>query len=227
MTSASKNNKPTPRGGAPARERELRAQGKKTIAKLLDAAMKAFGQRGYHATRVDDIVKLAKTSHGTFYLYYANKEDLLRALIADCSEEMEALAGSLGHIDEDETGYAELRSWLERYTELYTRYGPVMRAWTEAAETPGSEFAKLGQQTLAGFSRSLAERIAEVDHGDAIDPGVAAVAFVAMVDRFNTLMLLRQVRFDRETVLDTLAAITHVGVFGGNPTPVRLVAAGP
>lgn len=204
-------------GGAPAQERELRAQGRKTIRKLLDAALKAFGQRGYHATRVDDIVKLAKTSHGTFYLYYANKEDLLRALVAQCAGEMNELADSLGEIGPGEDGYHEVRGWLERYGELYSRYGPVMRAWTEAAEAPGSEFAKLGRDVLTDFSRALAQRIKESDGDNVADPDIAAVAFVAMVDRFHALSMSRQVSFDREATLDTLAQITHLGLFGGTP----------
>src|SRR5947209_1766891 len=90
------------RGGAPAQERELRAQGKKTMRKLLDAAMVVFDKRGYHAARVDDIVKVARTSHGTFYLYFANKEDLFRALLRDVADEMTALADSLGPVGPDQ-----------------------------------------------------------------------------------------------------------------------------
>ena len=52
----------------------MRAQGKKTMRKLRDAAMTVFEKRGYHAARVDDIVKVAKTSHGTFYLYFATRK---------------------------------------------------------------------------------------------------------------------------------------------------------
>src|SRR5438094_8651889 len=97
------------RGGVPAQERELRAQGKKTMRKLLDASMVVFEKRGYHAARVDDIVKVARTSHGTFYLYFANKEDLFRALLADVAEEVRALSETLGPIGPDENGYRELR----------------------------------------------------------------------------------------------------------------------
>src|SRR3954467_166666 len=103
------------RGGAPAQERELRAQGRKTMRKLLDAAMTVLEKRGYHAARVDDIVKVARTSHGTFYLYFANKEDLFRALLADVAQELNALSESLGDIAAGPEGYAELRSWLERF----------------------------------------------------------------------------------------------------------------
>src|SRR5215469_17737456 len=73
---------PAPVTGEPASKRALRTQGRKTMRKLLDAAMVVFNRRGYHAARVDDIVKVARTSHGTFYLYFSNKEDLLRALVA-------------------------------------------------------------------------------------------------------------------------------------------------
>src|SRR6476619_4944936 len=82
--------------GAPAQTRELRAQGRKTMRRLLDAGMRVFADRGFHAARVDDIVRAARTSHGTFYLYFTNKEDLLRALATECAQEMDALAGGLG-----------------------------------------------------------------------------------------------------------------------------------
>src|SRR5919199_4433900 len=89
------------RGGGPAQERELRAQGRKTMRRLLDAGMTVFEKRGYHAARVDDIVKVAKTSHGTFYLYFANKEDLFRALALDVAEEVSALSETLPPIGPD------------------------------------------------------------------------------------------------------------------------------
>src|SRR5438132_13598406 len=89
---------PVLRGGVPAHERERRAQGRKTMRKLLDAGMTVFERRGYHAARVDDIVKVARTSHGTFYLYFANKADLFRALVTEAAEEMAAHAASLGEV---------------------------------------------------------------------------------------------------------------------------------
>ena len=81
--------------GAPASKRVLRSQGRRTMRKLLDAAMVAFDKRGYHATRVNDIVEIAKTSHGTFYLYFSNKEDLLRALVAEAAGEAQTLYDAL------------------------------------------------------------------------------------------------------------------------------------
>src|SRR6185295_12194453 len=94
--------------GTPAQARELRAQGRKTMGRLLDAGMRVFSDRGFHAARVDDIVRAARTSHGTFYLYFTNKEDLLRALATECAHDLSALADTLGPVGPDADGYAEL-----------------------------------------------------------------------------------------------------------------------
>lgn len=202
-------------GGTPAQERALRAQGKKTVRKLLSAGTKVFARRGYHAARVDDIVKLAETSHGTFYLYFSNKEDLLNTLIMLCRQEMTDLLDTLGPVTPDEDGYRELRSWLDRFVSLYERYGPVVRAWTEAAETTAPEFAQAGAEMLGDFTTRLSKHVAEANPGGRIDPWLASVAFVAMIERVHYFVTSRQIEFDEEQLLDTLATIIHTGVFGG------------
>jgi AcrR family transcriptional regulator len=205
-----------PRGGAPAQERELRAQGKKTMRKLLDAGKTVFADRGFHAARVDDIVKVAKTSHGTFYLYFSNKEDLLRALIDAASEEMVALAETLPDVEKGSRGHDALREWLDRFTDLYEEHGAVVRTWIEA-ETRSNDFALVGAEVLGGFSAALAKRIEAADTSGALDPGIAAVAFVAMIERFFYIRAAmgRMLPFDRDATLDTLTTIIHAGVFGG------------
>src|SRR5579862_4199122 len=75
--------RPSLGGGAPAQDRELRAQGRETVRRLLEAGMVEFEDRGFHGVRVDDVVRRAGISHGTFYLYFSNKEDLFKALLKD------------------------------------------------------------------------------------------------------------------------------------------------
>jgi AcrR family transcriptional regulator len=184
------------------------------MRKLLDAAMTVFDRRGYHAARVDDIVKVAKTSHGTFYLYFANKEDLFRTLTADVAEEMTELSKSLPAIDASDEGYRDLREWLGRFADIYRHYGPVIRGWTEA-ETDETDFGRIGTDVLNAFTRTLAARVRESHGSGGPDPRVAAIAMVAMIERFNYYMLSRQLDVGRDAMLDTTASIIHVGLFGG------------
>src|SRR5436305_14724640 len=116
------------RGGGPAQTRELRARGKRTMRKLLDAGIEVFATRGYYAARVDDIVKLARTSHGTFYLYFANKEDLFGALTTEVATAMHDLAEALPAFEPGPDGLAALRDWVADFTALYEKYGSVIGA---------------------------------------------------------------------------------------------------
>ena len=202
------------RGGAPAQERKLRSQGKETLRKLLDAGMVVFEKRGYHAARVDDIVKVAQTSHGTFYLYFANKEDLFWALLSDVADEMTALAASLGPVPPGRKGYEELRAWLGRFFALYRREAPVLGAWTEAVSDT-SEMGVFGAEVLSRFTARLVERIRQSGTAPGVDPDIAGLAMVAMIERFGLYALTFDVGADQERMLDTLAAILHVGTFGG------------
>ncbi|MDH3334597.1 MAG: TetR/AcrR family transcriptional regulator, partial [Gammaproteobacteria bacterium] len=43
---------------------------------IADAAFKMFAEKGYAATRIDDVAKRAGVSKGLTYLYYKTKEDL-------------------------------------------------------------------------------------------------------------------------------------------------------
>lgn len=57
------------------RRKEARPQ------ELLASAIELFVERGFAATRLEDVARRAGVSKGTLYLYYANKEDLFKAVV--------------------------------------------------------------------------------------------------------------------------------------------------
>lgn len=182
------------------------------MRKLLDAGAEVFAAKGFHATRVDDIVKLAETSHGTFYLYFSNKEDLFRTLANEVAEEMRELAASLAPLEPGDRGRVALREWIGRLHDLYAQNSAVIRTWTEA-EIGGTEFGRLGNDVLTQFTRVLYRRIAEVAPRD-LDPGIASLALVAMLERVQYYAMSRQVRMERAAMVDTLARVMHAALFG-------------
>lgn len=181
------------------------------MAKLLDAGMRVLAERGYHAARVDDVVRLAKVSHGTFYLYFANKEDLFRTLAVACADEMTALAGSLGPVPAGAAGEAELRRWLTEFIATYRKYGVVIRAWMEDQVTT-RELGRLGTRTFNAITQALETRLAEV-HGDEHDAEVAAAALLAMVERTTYFVTSRNLPFDDDELAATLARLVQRGFF--------------
>jgi AcrR family transcriptional regulator len=58
------------------RRKEARPQ------ELLDAALALFVEKGFAATRIEEVALHAGVSKGTLYLYYPSKEELLKAVIS-------------------------------------------------------------------------------------------------------------------------------------------------
>ncbi len=185
------------------RPRELRARGRRTRARLLDAGITVFAERGFHAARVDDVVKKARASHGTFYLYFANKEELFQALATEVASEMLALAEEFPALDGPHSS-SSLRPWLERFAALYTRHAAVIRTWTEA-EIVDTEFGRVGGDLVVGFGEQVAQRVRAA--APDLDPRVTALALVAMIERIHYLIHTGQLRLDHDAVLDVLADV--------------------
>ncbi len=50
---------------------------------IIQAALEVFADRGFAATKLEDVARKAGVTKGTIYLYFANKEALFKALIRE------------------------------------------------------------------------------------------------------------------------------------------------
>lgn len=87
-------------------------------AEILAAAVELFVERGFANTRTEDIAARAGVSKGTVYLYYPNKEELLKAIIKQMVLPLieEAQQSALAHEGSQE---ALLRALIARWWEAY------------------------------------------------------------------------------------------------------------
>jgi AcrR family transcriptional regulator len=96
---------------------------------LIDAALQVFVERGYSATRLDDVARRAGVTKGTMYRYFENKEALFKAMVRD---------RIVGHIAETETLLEGFEgSAREMLTMLATRW------WERVVTGPMSGLARL------------------------------------------------------------------------------------
>jgi len=198
------------------------------VAQLLDAAVEVFATLGYQSARVEDVVRGANTSHGTFYLYFSNKEDLLLALAEHCSEDMNHLAERLGPVGPGPDGRAELRAWIAEFAATYERHAAVIRAWSEQ-QVQGPDIAAHGVRAFSQLTALLVRRLREAAPRRANARRQAetqAIALLALLERFTYYRASRGLALDEHEWLDTVAAFVHQGFFHGDghaarPTPVR------
>jgi AcrR family transcriptional regulator len=205
--------RPSLDGGTPALERELGRQGRETVRKLLEAAMAEFDDKGFLTVRVDDVVRRAKTSHGTFYLYFANKDDLFKTLLRDALHDMEVITGDFPVITPNEAGRAALRNWVRQFFDTYLAHAPVLRILTSADDVNDEVygdalqlFFRVAEAITQGMTAARASGHQEggiPEHAE-----LTAVACLMMLERVNYLLSV-EVRLPREEMIDRLSAIIY------------------
>ena len=139
---ASPSNPQTPRQ----RRKEARPQ------ELLDAALALFVEKGFTATRAEEVAQRAGVSKGTLYLYYPSKEELLKAVIGHFVSAR--IADTAQAIEQHEGPMAPL------LTETLVKW------WQDMYDSPGSGTFKL----MIGEARNFPD-IAEFYVREVIEPG--------------------------------------------------------
>jgi AcrR family transcriptional regulator len=130
------------------------ARGQRTQQRILDAALRAFGEVGYHGCSIDRITKLARCSRVSFYQYFASKDDVFRQLAGQVARQLDALTEALDPLTPDIEGWTSMRAWVTRYAEIYARYEPVFHAY-ETDEALASVAARTGGQNIARIHARL------------------------------------------------------------------------
>ena len=91
----------------------LRARKKlETRERILDVAVRMFGDRGLEAPTVEEIAEAAGVGKGTIYNYFQSKEEMVVAFMVDVERKLQAKAKS----------FAQEQGPLEGILERYIRY---------------------------------------------------------------------------------------------------------
>ena len=206
-------------GGIPAQQRVLRAQGRETVRRLLEAGLAEFSARGLHAVSVDDVVRRARTSHGTFYLYFSNKEDLFKALLRDALHDMKIITDDFPVVTRNEAGRAALRGWVQRFCDIYLAHAAVIRVLSQA-EIVGEVVWRSGLQNLFRLAEAITTGMTaarrEVPGGPGQQDELTALACLMMLERVNYLISVG-VRLPRNDMADRLSAILYAAFPSAQP----------
>jgi len=105
-------------------------------ARILQAANKVFGEKGYRQATMDDVAKNLGVSKGALYLYFASKEDLFEAI---CRAEPQAFKGILySSFGEDKKPLDSAGDFFDNMLKRYgSESGLSFEIFSEASHNPG------------------------------------------------------------------------------------------
>ena len=166
---------------APGARRERRKEARP--GELLDAALDLFVEKGFAATRVEEVAARAGVSKGTLFLYFASKDELFKAVVRESISgrfvEWNSEFGEFKGSSCDMLAYC-MNSWWERVGATKAS-GLTKLIMSEAGNFP--DIAAFYQQEVVLPGHSLIRRILQrgIDRGElrAMDLDYAVYSVVA------------------------------------------------
>ncbi|HEU4656534.1 MAG TPA: TetR/AcrR family transcriptional regulator [Capillimicrobium sp.] len=188
----------------------MSARGARTRGQLVDAARRVFERDGVVEARVTDITREAGVATGSFYTYFARKEDAFVAVLEELREEMlhpEGLGGRAAAGDPVAAIAAANRAYLRAY-ERNARLMALMEqlaAWDPEVARARRE---RGEAFVARNARAI-RRLQEEGLADPeLDPVLAARAISSMVSRTAAqAFVTRTIDADVETLAEQLTRL--------------------
>jgi AcrR family transcriptional regulator len=169
---------------------------------LVENGRDVFVQRGYHATRVDDLAAAAGVSHGVFYRYFENKNEL--AIVLTVRAMRSVSDAFVGIPDLTTPNGPELRRWFRRYNAAQSGEAAMIRVWVDAA----LEDARLRSLSAAALDWGRRRMVRILGDGGSCDIDIEAVVMVALLGAFGS-----QPR--GAATVDAAANIVERGLVGG------------
>lgn len=158
-----------PLAASPARAHPGRTRRKAARpGELLDAALALFVEKGFAATRVEDVAARAGVAKGTLFLYFASKDELFKAVVRENASRH--LHEAVREVDDFAGPSAELlREYLRRWWRLYggtPAAGLTKLMLSEAAHFP--ELARWFEAEVVQPSHALLRRVLQrgIDRGE-------------------------------------------------------------
>jgi len=124
-------------------------------ARIMEAAVKVFSERGFHSATVAEIAKAAGVADGTIYLYFKSKDDLLLRLF---DEKMTDLLGEARTaLSEEKSAPARLRRFILLHLALVER-NPELASVLIVELRQSAQFIKAADRAkLAAYVDLIAE----------------------------------------------------------------------
>ncbi|MFD8247613.1 TetR/AcrR family transcriptional regulator [Nocardia sp. NPDC059691] len=160
-------------------------QKQQTRVRLMEGAKELFATRGYAAVRVDDIVAAVGCSRATFYLHFAGKQEILRAIAQQGT--LSTVLHSYQDLDRVlETGSrAEFARWMARAIEWFQEYKDLLPAWDEATALE-PEFREIARDGILALPNAMTAYLAAWPADRRDEARLRVELLVAQLERFFT-----------------------------------------
>lgn len=159
-----------------------------TRQRLLDAAERVFGEQDFFRASVSAIVREAGVGQGTFYLYFASKLDIFRALVRWLGHSLrstiaQGVAAERGRLDVELAGFRTFFTFIEQHRHAY-------RIVKQAEAVEPAVYREYYELLAQGYREGLAAAIERGEIAPYHDPEAIAYMLMGIGDFLGMRYLL-------------------------------------
>ncbi len=196
-------------------------KGSKTRAHILKTAMDLFNTRGYHATRISDVMEASGVQKGNLYFYFRSKEDLAQVLIDEARREyMAYLHGNAS----GDSALVRLDNVLTAIYDLHVRkkfiggciFGNMALEMGDQNSQFREEIRAIFDEWVHFLSSLIQDAFRSGDLALPLEPEVLARHIVASLEGGIMLSRLSKDNADLKSALDAVRTLLQLGMSAGN-----------
>jgi TetR/AcrR family fatty acid metabolism transcriptional regulator len=182
--------------------------------RILDAALKVFVRYGFYNAKVSEIAREAGVAHGTIYLYFKSKEDLLTAIF---KEQMgDGIRYIKGQVDQVEGAKAKLKRLIEEQIELAERHRDltelILLEMRQSSKFLKSDAVMIIAEYIEFIEQILKEGVASGEIRGDLDTTIIATTIYASFEGMVTRWLLEGGSFDLKGAADDIYTALMEGI---------------
>lgn len=158
-----------------------------TRSRILEAAVTVFASKGYHNTKVDDIVTESQTSKGSFYFYFPSKQDIFLALVDTFADLLENRLRN--RIASETSGMARVDLALRVCLETFGQYRGLAKIALVQATGLGLAFEEKRRLVNDRFIQIIKENLDKAIADGSIQPIETEIIACAWMGALNEIVL--------------------------------------
>ncbi|MDB5447861.1 MAG: transcriptional regulator, TetR family [Phenylobacterium sp.] len=163
------------------------AKGMQTRRRLLDATAALLRTIPLHELSVAQIIKEARTSTSTFYVYFNDVAEAVLALTGEVSQSPPNLLGMLDRAWSHQGASDIAHEFVAAYLEQIEGHAALLRVRNLASDEGDDRFSRQRLNAVNALTGLMAQRISETRDADALpadlDPPAGAGALLALIER--------------------------------------------
>lgn len=182
--------------------------------RILESAAKVFAREGFYNAKIKDVAQEAGVAHGTVYLYFSSKEDLLISLFRENLSELIQYVQS--EIQKEKNAEDKLRRMMSLQIELIETNPELTALMLVEFPQTGKFLSSDSINELAAYidmiANILKEGMAEGVFDNSIDVDVVATVIYSGIQGIATRWVLEEMKYPLKKVADEISKVFLDGI---------------